>query len=130
MILCSNPSGCTILHPEKSPLFWRGRRGRGWRSPWMMVQHYFFGILPYYMSQKTHLLQHIWSQHSPFIFVGIAYLKGNTTKPNQGTPINLVRIYFYFDLCPWLFKGYYRTYLFSFLSVSGKQRHFMKAIFI
>lgn len=128
MIVCSNPSGCTILHPEKSPLFWRG--GGGWRSPWMMVQHYFFGILPYCMSQKTHLLQHIWSQHSPFIFVGIAYLKGNTTKPNQGTPINLVRIYFYFDLCPWLFKGYYRTYLFSFLSVSGKQRHFMKAIFI
>lgn len=80
------------------------------------------------MSEETHLLQHIWAQHSAFIFVGIAYLKGKTTKPNQGVPINLLRIYFYFDRSPWLFKGYYRMYWFRFLSVSGKQRHFMKAI--
>ena len=67
---------------------------------------------------------------SAFHFLQVLFIWRAETRANQGAPINLVEIYFYFDLSPWFFKGNCRGYWFCFLSASGKQRRFMKAVII
>lgn len=65
-----------------------------------------------------------------FHFLQVLFIWREKARPNQGGSINPVKIYFYFDLSPWLFKGICGAYWFGFLSVNGKQRHFMKAVII
>lgn len=106
-----------------SLLYFAGKRHEWWAS-------IIFSALYHTVCQRKPIYYLISGLNIPFsFFSGIAYLK-EKTRTNQGVPINLVKIYFYFDLSPWLFKGYCRTYRFCFLFVSRKQGHFMKAIII
>lgn len=90
----------------------------------------FFSALCRTVCQRKPIYYKISGLDIPFsFFSGIAYLK-EKTRTSQGVPINLVKIYFDFDLSSWLFKVCCQTYWFRFLSVGGKQRHFRKAIII
>lgn len=65
-----------------------------------------------------------------FHFLQVLCIWRGKTRPPQGAPINLAKIYFYFDPSPWVLKDDCRAYAFSVLSVGGKERHFMKAVII
>lgn len=103
------------------PLFLLGCKPRRW---WASI---IFSAFHHTVCQRKPIYYKISGLNIPLsFFAGIAYLKGET-RPNQGAPINLVRIYFYFDLSPWLFKGYCMPYWFRFLSCQWQTEAFYES---